>query len=286
MINKCYPLSRIIIVIGAGGYGNIPPTFATLQDDKRVFHSSNYLSSVGKQKNLNKVAVIGAGQSSAEIFLDLHNNHQTNIDLIMRSWAFQPADDSPFVNEIFNPHFTDYLYHNSPSRRQQIMTAYKTSNYSAPDLALIKQIYEIFYQQKISHNQRHNLLRRHKVVEAMAHNDGITLTVCDMDNGQQTQHKYDAVVLATGYDAVVLATGYIRNRHEQLLAPIKEYLDIQNFEIGRNYQIKHDNSNFKPLIFLQGACEASHGLSDTLLSVLAIRSAEICDYIDQQIMNG
>ena len=30
-------------------------------------------------------------------------------------------------------------------------------------------------------------------------------------------------------------------------------------------------------IYLQGCCEASHGLSDTLLSVLAIRSQEVVD---------
>jgi lysine N6-hydroxylase/L-ornithine N5-oxygenase len=34
-------------------------------------------------------------------------------------------------------------------------------------------------------------------------------------------------------------------------------------------------ANFRPAIFLQGACESSHGLSDTLLSVTAVRTDEI-----------
>jgi L-ornithine N5-oxygenase len=30
-------------------------------------------------------------------------------------------------------------------------------------------------------------------------------------------------------------------------------------------------------VFLQGCCEETHGLSDTLLSVLAVRSQEVVD---------
>jgi L-ornithine N5-oxygenase len=32
---------------------------------------------------------------------------------------------------------------------------------------------------------------------------------------------------------------------------------------------------FRPAVFLQGACETTHGLSDTLLSITAVRSNEI-----------
>lgn len=33
--------------------------------------------------------------------------------------------------------------------------------------------------------------------------------------------------------------------------------------------------DFRPMVFLQGACETTHGLSDTLLSITAVRSDEI-----------
>ena len=35
-------------------------------------------------------------------------------------------------------------------------------------------------------------------------------------------------------------------------------------------------------IFLQGCCEETHGLSDTLLSVLAVRSQEVVDALIQR----
>ena len=34
--------------------------------------------------------------------------------------------------------------------------------------------------------------------------------------------------------------------------------------------------------FLQGSCEPTHGLSDTLLSILAARTSEICAALDQK----
>lgn len=46
--------------------------------------------------------------------------------------------------------------------------------------------------------------------------------------------------------------------------------------MSRDYQV-HTTADFRPAIFLQGACEGSHGLSDTLLSVTSVRTGEIGD---------
>ena len=74
------------------------------------------------------------------------------------------------------------------------------------------------------------------------------------------------------YDAVILATGYDRQLHRHLLAPLAEYLG--DFEVDRDYRIVTD-TRCKAGIYMQGFCQASHGLSDTLLSVLPIRAEEI-----------
>src|SRR5690606_19761876 len=72
--------------------------------------------------------------------------------------------------------------------------------------------------------------------------------------------------------AVVLATGYERQLHRHLLAPLAEYMG--DFEVSRDYRIKTD-ARCQASVYMQGFCEASHGLSDTLLSVLPIRADEI-----------
>ncbi|WP_246129645.1 hypothetical protein [Halovibrio variabilis] len=76
----------------------------------------------------------------------------------------------------------------------------------------------------------------------------------------------------------MLATGYVRDTHKQLLASVADYLP--DFAVNRHYQL-YTKPEFKPAIFLQGSCEPTHGLSDTLLSILAARTSEICAAIDQ-----
>jgi len=72
---------------------------------------------------------------------------------------------------------------------------------------------------------------------------------------------------------VVAATGYRRDDHRRLLGELGPYLG--DFTVGRDYRLE-TRDDFLPGIWLQGGCEATHGLSDTLLSILATRSAEIC----------
>ncbi|GAA5941186.1 uncharacterized protein JCM15063_006394 [Sporobolomyces koalae] len=53
-----------------------------------------------------------------------------------------------------------------------------------------------------------------------------------------------------------------------------------DFVVGENYRLQvpsktQTSVDFKPTIWLQGSCEKSHGISDSLLSVLAVRSGEV-----------
>ena len=49
---------------------------------------------------------------------------------------------------------------------------------------------------------------------------------------------------------------------------------LGDYEVNRDYRLKTDE-RCKAGIYMQGFCQASHGLSDTLLSVLPIRADEI-----------
>ena len=259
------------LVISVGGAPNVPECFAGLKGDPRVFHSSHYLRELAKQDAPKRIAVIGAGQSAAEIFLDLHGREGIQVDLISRAWAFKPSDDSPFVNEIFNPEYTDYVFNNPTGQREALLQEYKSTNYSAPDLALIQEIYDVFYQQKVTGQARHRFRRRHEVIGSQAGPEGIELNVRDLESGHTE---------STRYDAVVLATGYVRDTHKRLLAPVADYLP--DFAVNRHYQL-YTKPEFKPAIFLQGSCEPTHGLSDTLLSILAARTSEICEVLNEAL---
>ncbi len=252
------------LVVGVGGTANIPPAFQPFRADPRVFHSSTYLQDMASHGAARKIAVVGAGQSAAEIFMDLQGRPGApQVDLIMRARSIRPSDDSPFVNEIFNVEFTDYIYSRPPSERSALLEEFWHTNYAVADMELIQQIFKLFYEQKVAGGERLRFLRRQEVGAVRADAAGIHLALADQDSGQQSTVRYDAVVLATGY---------ARAQHKDLLQPLAPYLG--DLQVDRHYRVQTP-PDFQPAIYLQGACESSHGLSDTLLSVTSVRTGEI-----------
>ena len=252
------------LVVSIGGVPHIPESFHPLRDDRRLFHSHNYLESIAANSDARKIAVIGAGQSAAEIFMDLHGRPGTpQVDLIMRARAIKPSDDSPFVNEIFNTDFVDHMYSRTPTERQELLREFRHTNYASPDLDLIQQIFKVLYEQKVKAQARHRILPQHEIREVRADEDGVHLTLSDLNGGQGSTVRYDAVVLATGYE---------RQQHKRILAALASHLG--DFDVDRQYRVK-TSPDFHPAVFLQGASEPTHGLSDTLLSVTAVRTGEI-----------
>ena len=256
------------VVVSAGGTPRIPAPFKAFKDDSRVFHHSQYLERMAKQPCVSgkpmRIAIIGGGQSAAEAFIDLNDSFPSaQVDLILRGSALKPADDSPFVNEVFSPQFTDLVFAQDTVERERLINEYQSTNYSVVDIDLIERIYGIFYRQKVSGIARHAFRSLTRIDSAVADEQGIKLALCNTANG---------VVDAQHYDAVILATGYERQMHRHLLAPLAEYLG--DFEVDRDYRIVTD-PRCKAGIYMQGFSQASHGLSDTLLSVLPIRAEEI-----------
>jgi L-ornithine N5-oxygenase len=79
------------------------------------------------------------------------------------------------------------------------------------------------------------------------------------------------------YDFVVLGTGYRRALAETVLADLSPWQTAQ--EPDRDYRLPM-NDAFEPAVIVQGFSEPTHGLSDTLLSVLALRSDEIAQQLE------
>jgi L-ornithine N5-oxygenase len=264
------------VVVGVGGTPRIPATFAALKDDARVFHHSRYLACMRQQACVSgapmRVAIVGGGQSAAEAFIDLNDSFPSvQVDMILRGSALKPADDSPFVNEVFAPAFTDLIFNQDQAERERLIREYHNTNYSVVDIDLIERIYGIFYRQKVSGVQRHRFRNLCGVEHASAAGHSIELALRSLASGAVERLHYDLVILATGYE---------RQTHRELLAPMAEYLG--DFEVGRDYRLLTDE-RCKASIYMQGFCQASHGLSDTLLSVLPIRAEEIANSLLSQL---
>ena len=66
----------------------------------------------------------------------------------------------------------------------------------------------------------------------------------------------------SSFDIAILGTGYVRNGHETLLQPTRHLLLGDKYAVERSYRVSfregvvaHDSG-----IWLQGCCEASHGV--------------------------
>lgn len=264
------------VVVGSGGTPKIPPVFAPFKDDPRVFHHSQYLNSLEQlpctQGKPMRIAIIGSGQSAAEALIDLNDSYPSvKADMILRGSALKPADDSPFVNEVFTPDYTDLVFNQPQAERAKLISEYHNTNYSVVDIDLIERIYGMLYRQKVAHQYRHAVLCRRNIEAAVSTDKGIELTLRDLATGIQQTHVYDAMILATGYE---------RRSHRELLAPLQQHL--KDFEVDRDYRVLA-SPELNAAVYLQGFCEASHGLSDTLLSVLPVRAAEIGQSLYQSL---
>jgi L-ornithine N5-oxygenase len=257
------------LVVAVGGTAHIPALFREIAEDSRVLHTSAYLDAIvtaGLEAKRAHVAIIGGGQSAAEVTVDLRSRFpEAHIDLIFRGHALKPSDASPFVNEIFNPEFTDFFYSRDEEQREALVSNFRNTNYAVIDPDLLDKLYRSLYQQRVTGEEGLTLHPRNEVVAAVKTSDGIELDVVDKFDSRAWRRKYDVVILATGYD---------RSAPHAFLDPIRRY--VEGNALDRNYRLVMSPA-FQPQIHLQGYSETSHGLSDTLISVLPIRAQEIAD---------
>lgn len=143
------------VVIAVGGKPNIPKCLKT--NHPRVLHSSQYATTI---HNIfppgtapRSVAVIGSGQSAAEVFHNLRSRFPGSKSyLLIKGSALRPSDDSPFVNEIFDPERVNDVYSQDPYIRADGLALDKGTNYGVVRLELLEEIYSDLYSQKIQYS--------------------------------------------------------------------------------------------------------------------------------------
>ncbi|KAF2084779.1 L-ornithine 5-monooxygenase (L-ornithine N(5)-oxygenase) [Saccharata proteae CBS 121410] len=280
------------VVIATGGRPNIPAVFP--QQHPRVLHSSQYATVARKiMSNRDapyKVAVIGGGQSAAEIFNDIQEHYpNSQTKLLIRGPHLRPSDDSPFVNEVFNPSRVDDVFSRDPSVRSSSLLADKATNYGVVRLTLLEKLYEGMYLQKLKYGPNSEAQWPHRI---LPHRNVASVTDSPvLENGlrlrvQNKSGEYFAAKAETeellDVDLVLVASGYRRDAHEDILAGCRWLMpggeqEGRKWEVRRDYGVQLEEGKVSPGtgIWLQGCNEMTHGLSDTLLSILAVRGAEL-----------
>lgn len=102
------------------------------------------------------------------------------------------------------------------------------------------------------------------------------------DSGSYHVHQQSAPE-TLDVDLVVVASGYKRDTHEELLQSLNHLKSNGGtaWKVNRDYSIEFKEKSIADDvgIWLQGCNESTHGVSDTLLSILAVRGGNIVNSI-------
>ncbi|RDB21444.1 L-ornithine N(5)-monooxygenase [Hypsizygus marmoreus] len=259
------------IIISPGGGPRIPESLSTLTNHSSFQHSSSYATSIGaileplaRASRPLRIAVVGSGQSAAEVTLDLRERlslipiqgSRHEVDMILRKGALKPSDDSPFANEIFDPAATDVWFNLPTDRiRASKLAEYKSTNYGVVNPRTLEVLYDVIYDQKVddaitqrtnvpkASNPRVNILPYSSIIATHINQVPGSTSNGPLLAGEEErtaespftlviQNPISRVVSETNYDAIICATGYQRLSWINIL---------KNSDIGKIFGL-HSNS--------------------------------------------
>ncbi|WP_405942831.1 lysine N(6)-hydroxylase/L-ornithine N(5)-oxygenase family protein [Streptomyces sp. NBC_00207] len=254
------------LVVGGGRDPRVPDVFATLPGD-RLIHSAQYrtrIAQIPKDEPVRAV-VVGGAQSAAEMFFALHENlPSSQVTMVVRSIGLQNYQTSKFVNELFFPSFVDEFYDSPPEVRAQLLDEMRFTNYAGLAPPFLDELYTMLYRQRAVGPQRSEVRAMTEVVGARTEGGEVVLDLRDRINGKIEPLRCDLVVLGTGFDA----------RKPALVRDLAARVGLDQVTVSRNYRVDLGTSAWGA-VYLQGVNEETHGIADSLISVLAHRSHDI-----------
>ncbi|KFY77221.1 hypothetical protein V498_09391 [Pseudogymnoascus sp. VKM F-4517 (FW-2822)] len=217
------------VVVATGGSPAVPPLFAPFAtgSDARFIHSSHYATAIPSLSpsllapaSPKHFVVVGGGQSAAEIYVDLGVRFpEAKVTLLVKDSSLRPSDDSPFVNEIFDPDRVTPTYELGAAERAAKREKDKGTNYGVVRLELLERIYAELYAQEVDEpceeKWRCRVRDSTTVVgverlQGSSQSGGVRLEIAK--TGKENAERE---VLEVGL--VVFATGYVRDAHVRIL---------------------------------------------------------------------
>lgn len=186
-----------------------------------------------------RFAVVGSGQSAAEISLHLRKVFPTShVSLVFRASAIVPSDDSAFVNAVaFDPERTSTFWRATKAARMQWLSEFRRTNYSVVRQDVLNELHTNVYDQDLQFDEpwpnadgppSHGQLRivpntQIEHAEQVPCGDDpnatcIALTLSDLKSPEGPHARRET------YDAVFLATGFVRG--PQMLPFLKPMQDL------------------------------------------------------------
>ncbi|AAG20876.1 MULTISPECIES: lysine N(6)-hydroxylase/L-ornithine N(5)-oxygenase family protein [Halobacterium] len=260
------------LVVGVGSRPYVPPAFRDLPAPD-VFHTAAYREHRAAVCDADSVAVIGSGQSAAEVVHDLLTRRSTSdrsprVDWVTRSAGFFPMEYSKLGLQHFTPEYTDYVY-DLPQPVKDELIPNQDILYKGIDPETSTRIYDTLYEQSIGGRDPNVGMIAATEVGAVEPTGGGRYRV-------DCRHRQTDTGFAFETDAVILGTGYHRPTPGFLssLEPRLARDDQDRLAVDREYGVGGDLPGG---LFVQNAELHTHGVGAPDLGLGAYRNAVILD---------
>lgn len=254
------------VVLGIGTEPAVPEALRDL--DGPVVHSAGYLPARDALRSADSIAVIGSGQSAAEVYRDLLEGIRDGgyrLAWITRSPRFFPMEDTKLTLEMTSPEYTDH-FHALPTAVRDRLGREQRGLYKGISADLVDEVYDTLYRISARGPVPTTLRTDTSVVAAewLPERDRFRLTLRHAQLGTEAEHEVARLVLATGY----------RPRTPDFLAPVEHLVardDRGRFAVARDLHVDTIGGR----IWVQNAEEHTHGLTAPDLGMGAWRNASI-----------
>ena len=254
------------VVLGIGTEPKVPSALTAVAD--RIVHSADYLHRRGAIVDSPSIAIIGSGQSAAEIYRDLLESvdeHEYRLDWITRSPRFFPMEYTKLTLEMTSPEYTTH-FHGLPLALRERLGREQRGLYKGISGDLIDEIYDTLYRKSAARPVPTTLLTDTELLSAEWNEDAAEFDLRLRHNqlGEVYHRRVASLVLATGYTPRVPA----------FLDPVRDLVDrdaLGRFDVARDYSVDGGRGR----IFVQNAEEHTHGLTAPDLGFGAWRNSSI-----------
>ncbi|MEU6345438.1 SidA/IucD/PvdA family monooxygenase [Streptomyces sp. NPDC046977] len=266
------------LVLGIGSEPYVPEPLRPLAEAPvvPVVHSADYLAQRDRLLAAGHVTVVGAGQSGAEVFLDLLRARPAGserLTWIARSPAFAPMEYSKLGLEQFTPDYARFFHGLAEPVRDSLLPR-QWQLHRAVDHGTIAAIHDELYRRSLGGGWPDAVLTPGVTVRTAGR---MGMSAVELHLEHQEQGTRTRIVT----NAVVLATGYRERPAGGLLAALDPY--IRHDAAGRPRIDEQHRIVLDPVVggsvYVQNADRHAHGVGAPDLGLAAWRSAVILNSV-------
>jgi lysine N6-hydroxylase len=256
------------VVVGTGRVPAVPEC-ARAQLGARCFHAIDILS---RELDLRgaRIAVVGGGQTGAEVVLELLRGSWGEIaalSWVSRRLNFEPLDESPFTNHLFTPGFVSVFRELDRARREALLSHQKLAG-DGISAATLRELHARCYEISVTcEGPRFELMPARELLAIDRRGAGFELTTHNSLDDQRERLDADFVILCTGL-------------REQLppcieaLLPELELDERGRWQVERSFELRRRRRAGERVYIVNGG-RTTHGIAESQLSLMAWRSAVI-----------